>query len=167
MTWVVLLGVLAIAGAIAGVGLVVRRSAGEAGALEANPMLARLTAEVHAGEEQVLIHVARSLGLPTGRDDVGYGEIYVSGSAGSTMKLSSRSEIGRGFDAEVRVHRTRRASVAEYFVLRVPGDETVLQRIAALDDELVTAIRELDPSATVRRTSERQERMGGFLQTTR
>ncbi|MBT1617498.1 hypothetical protein, partial [Klebsiella pneumoniae] len=81
--------------------------------------------------------------------DGGYGEVYLAGSAGTTMKLASRSEIGRGFDAEVRVHRTRRSSVAEYFVLRLPGDERVLQHIADLDDRIVRAVRALDPEAHV------------------
>lgn len=149
---VLLIGVLALAGVVVGVALVARQSGPRTQALEANPMAPRLSAEVHAGEEQVLIHLARSLALPTSRDDVGYGEIYIAGSAGMTMKLASRSEIGRGFDAEVRVHRTRRASVAEYFILRLPGDDTLHQRIAGLDDRIAQAITVLDPQAQVRRS---------------
>ena len=151
MTVLLLLGVLAIAGAVAGVVMVVRRGLDRVGRIEANPMSPRVSAEVHAGEEQVLIHLARALTLPSDRDDVGYGEIYIAGSAGMTMKLASRSEIGRGFDAEVRVQRTRRASLAEYYILRLPGDEALLERIAALDDQIAGALRSLDPEAQVRR----------------
>ena len=150
-----LIGALALAGAVAGVVVVHRTGGGPAG-LEADPLVPRVSAEVHAGEEQVLIHLAHSLALPPARDDVGYGEIYLAGSAGATMKLASRSEIGRGFDAEVRVHRTRRASVAEYFVLRLPGDESVLRRIAALDDQVAAALRTLDPAARIQRSDERR-----------
>jgi hypothetical protein len=110
-------------------------------------MSPRVSAEVHAGEEQVLIHVARSLRLPSDRDDVAYGEIYIAGSAGMTLKLASRSEIGRGFDAEVRVHRTRRASLAEYYILRLPGDESLYTEIASLDDRIAQSFRVLDPDA--------------------
>jgi hypothetical protein len=151
MTVLLLLCVLAVAGVLAGVVAVVRRSAERAFRLEANPMTPRVSAEVHAGEEQVLIHLARSLTLPSDRDDVGYGEIYIAGSAGMTMKLASRSEIGRGFDAEVRVQRTRRASLAEYYILRLPGDEALHERIAALDDQIAHALKALDPEAHVRR----------------
>jgi hypothetical protein len=151
MMVLLVLGALAVVGALVGVGVVVRERVGTASALEANPMVPRVTAEVRAGEEQVLIHLARSLTLPSGRDEVGYGEIYIAGSAGMTMKLASRSEIGRGFDGEVRVHRTKRASIAEYYILRMPGDETLHARIAALDEQIAAALKSLDPQATVRR----------------
>jgi hypothetical protein len=145
-----LLCVLAIAGAVAGVVVIIRRGLDHSGRLEADPTSPRVSAEVHAGEEQVLIHLARSLALPSDRDDVGYGEIYVAGSAGMTMKLASRSEIGRGFDAEVRVQRTRQASIAEYYILRLPGDDALHARIAGLDDEIARALRALDPQAQIR-----------------
>lgn len=149
----VLIGCLALAGAVVGVILAVRRDGSGASPIEANPMQARVSAEVHAGEEQVLIHLARTLTLPSGSDEVGYGEIYLAASAGTTMKIASRSEIGRGFDGEVRVHRTRRASVAEYYILRMPGDESLHARIAALDDRIADALITLDPQAHVRRPS--------------
>ena len=147
----VLLLALAVAGAVAGVVAVARRSTERLDGIEANPMAPRVSAEVHAGEEQVLIHLARSLMLPSERDDVAYGEIYLVGSAGMTMKIASRSEIGRGFDAEVRVHRTRRASLAEYYILRLPGDESLHEKILALDDRIAKALRGLDPHAQIRR----------------
>jgi hypothetical protein len=152
MVMLVVLGALALVGAATGIVVVVRQGAQPALRLEADPMSPRVVAEVRAGEEQVLIHLARSLMLPSGRDDVAYGEIYIAGSAGMTMKLASRSEIGRGFDGEVRVHRTKRASIAEYYILRLPGDETLHRRIAALDDQIATALTVLDPHAQVRRT---------------
>lgn len=151
MVILLVLGALALAGAAAGVVAVVRQGSETGLRLEANPMSPRVVAEVRAGEEQVLIHLARSLTLPSGRDDVAYGEIYIAGSAGMTLKLASRSEIGRGFDGEVRVQRTKRASVAEYYILRLPGDETLHRRIAALDDQIAAALVSLDPHAQVRR----------------
>jgi hypothetical protein len=151
MTVLLLIAALAVAGAVSGVVAVARRSTERSTRLEANPMVPRVSAEVHAGEEQVLIHLARSLTLPSDRDDVGYGEIYLAGSAGMTMKIASRSEIGRGFDAEIRVHRTRRASLAEYTILQLPGDESLHDRIAALDGQIVHALQTLDPQAQVRR----------------
>jgi hypothetical protein len=127
-------------------------------------MVARVTAEVRTGEEQVLIHLARTLDVATGRADVAYGEIYVAGSAGMVMRLASRSEIGRGFDGEVRVRRTRRGSIVEYFILRVPGDETLHRRIHALDEEIAASLRALDPAAQVRVIGEAGERhQRGFL----
>lgn len=152
MTVLIVLAAAAVLGAIAGVAAVARRATERAGAVEANPMVPRVSAEVRAGEEQVLIHLARTLTLPSDRDDVGYGEIYLAGSAGMTMRIASRSEIGRGFEAEVRVHRTRRASLAEYFVLRMPGDESLHARILALDDRIADALLAIDPQAHVRRT---------------
>lgn len=148
-----LIGFLALGGAVIGVVLGIRRDGSGRSRIEANPMQARISAEVRAGEEQVLIHLARSLTLPSGSDDVGYGEIYLAASAGTTMKIASRSEIGRGFDGEVRVHRSRRASVAEYYILRMPGDESLHARIAALDDRIADALTALDPQAHVRRLS--------------
>lgn len=150
MMTLLLLAVLAVAGAAAGVVVIVRRAGGRT-RLEADPTSPRVSAEVHAGEEQVLIHLARSLQLASDRDDVGYGEIYIAGSAGMTLKLASRSEIGRGFDAEVRVHRTRRASLAEYYILRLPGDESLHPEIASLDERIANALQVLDPQARVQR----------------
>lgn len=155
---IVALMVLLVAGAVVAVVLVGRASSDDAPDLEANPMSPRVVCEVHAGEEQTLIHLARSLSLPSGKQDVGYGEIYLAGSAGTTMRLATRSEIGRGFDGEIRVHRTRRSSVAEYFVLRLPGDEAVVHRIADLDERIVRAARALDPQAVVRRVGEHHHR---------
>ncbi len=156
---VVGLAVLLVLGAVAGVVLVRRAPPTVDGAgLEANAMAPRVVCEVHAGEEQTLIHLVRSLALPSGKQDVGYGEIYLAGSAGTTMKLATRSEIGRGFDGEIRVRRTRRSSIAEYFVLRLPGDERVLRVIADLDERIVRAARSLDPQASVQRLSERGRR---------
>lgn len=156
----VLLLVLALAGAVVGVLRITRRASEGAAVLEADPMRPRVSAEVRAGEEQVLIHLARSLLLPSGRDEVGYGEIYLAGSVGMTMQLASRSEIGRGFDAEVRVRRTRRASLVEYSILQLPGDESLHDRIAALDGRIAAALRALDPEAQIRRGGHRSPGSG-------
>jgi hypothetical protein len=151
MILLIAIGALAVVGAATGIVLVARQGLQQGALLEADSMTPRVVAEVRAGEEQVLIHLARSLTLPSGREDVAYGEIYIAGSAGMTMRLASRSEIGRGFEGEVRVHRTRRASMAEYYILRLPGDETLHPRIAALDDEIAHAFTTLDPHAQIRR----------------
>lgn len=143
----------------AGVGIVlVGRSlrAAQGTGIEADSMSPRVVCEVRTGEEQLLIRLAHELALPSGRDDVAYGQVYLAGTAGSTLRLQTRSEIGRGFDAEIRVHRSRRSSVAEYFVLRVPADDAVLQQIASLDERIVHAARTLDPQAQVRRAGERR-----------
>lgn len=132
----------------------------------ADPDRPRIVGEVRTGVEQVLIHVARSLGLPSGRDDVGYGEIYLEGELGSVLVLRSRSEIGRGFEGEVRVRRVRSASAVEYVVLRVPDDEGLHRSIAALDERVGQALRTLDPAATVRRPH-RIGRLPGFTPTVR
>ncbi|GAA2753408.1 hypothetical protein [Amnibacterium kyonggiense] len=145
------LAVAAVTGIVAGVVALLRRAAERASRLEADPTTPRVAAEVHAGEEQVLIHLARALELPSDRDDVAYGQIYIVGSAGMTLKLASRSEIGRGLDAEVRVQRTRRASLAEYYVLRLPGDESLHDDIVDLDGRIAAALHTLDPEAHVRR----------------
>ena len=168
MTVALLLAVgLVLAGLVAGAFLLLRQRASAGGGLEADPMTPHLTADVHAGEEQVLIHLARTLQLPVGRDDADYGQVYIAGGAGSTLRLATRSEIGRGFDGEVRVHRTRRSSVAEYFILRLPGDEQVLETIAGLDGRIATALRSLDPEVRVRRARTAQDLLRGFSPTTR
>ncbi|MGT2427057.1 hypothetical protein [Amnibacterium kyonggiense] len=151
MVVLLVLAAVAVAGGVFGVAAVLRRGAERTTRLEADPTTPRVAAEVHAGEEQVLIHLARALALPSDRDDVVYGQIYIAGSAGMTLKLASRSEIGRGFDAEVRVQRTRRASLAEYYVLRLPGDESLHDGIVDLDGRIADALHGLDPEAHVRR----------------
>lgn len=143
----------------------VRRTA-RAAVVVADRERPRVTGEVRAGVEQVLIHLARALGLPSGVDDVGYGGIYLAGEDGSVLTLRSRSEIGRGFEGEVRVRRVRSASVVEYLVLRVPDDEALHRAVAALDDRVGQALTSMDPAATVRRTH-RAGRLPGFTPTTR
>ncbi|HEY0374863.1 MAG TPA: hypothetical protein VGC94_08700 [Amnibacterium sp.] len=128
--------------------------------LEADPVSPRLSAEVRSGEEQVMIQVARSLSIAVGPDQVGYGEIYVVSSAGNVIKLASRSEIGRGFDGEIRLQRGRRGTLAEYFVLRLPGDETLHSRVLRLDRQIAEALRAIDPQAEVRMSAEPQRSRG-------
>ena len=89
------------------------------------PYSPRISAEVHTGEEQVMIHLAQALRVAMGRDQVAYGEIYVVSSSDGIIRLASRSEIGRGFEGEIRVQPARRGTLAEYFVLRLPADESL------------------------------------------
>ncbi len=152
--------------AVSAVGFTMRRRRAGRVLVAADPDRPRVTGEVRAGVEQILIHVARSLALPSGRDDVGYGETYLAGEDGSVLTLRSRSEIGRGFEGEVRVRRGRDASVVEYLVLRVPEDEALHRSIAALDERVGRALKALDPAATVRRP-QRAGQLPGFTSTTR
>jgi hypothetical protein len=125
--------------------------------LEADAVSPRISAEVRSGEEQVMIHVARSLRVAVGPDQVGYGEIYVVSSADDVIKLTSRSEIGRGFDGEIRLQRGRRGTVVEYFVLRLPGDESLHGRVLRLDRQIADALHAIDPQAEVRMVAEQQQ----------
>jgi len=112
----VLPGLLVLVGVLAGGFVLLRPGLMTAPHLEADSLSPRISAEVRAGEEQVMIQLARSISVAVGRDQVGYGEIYVVSSADGRIKLASRSEIGRGFDGEIRLTRGRRGTVAEYFV---------------------------------------------------
>ena len=122
-----------------------------------DPYSPRISAEVHTGEEQVMIHLARSLRVAMGRDQVGYGEIYVVSSSGGVIRLASRSEIGRGFEGEIRVRPARRGTLAEYFVLRLPGDESLHSRVLRLDRQIADALHGIDPQAEVRMYAEQPE----------
>src|SRR3954453_19667711 len=102
-------------GLLAGLVLVLRPTEGVSADLEANPLKPRLRATVHTGGEQLGLHRARVLGVAVGRDDGGYGEVYVASSSVDRIKFVSRSEIGREFQGELVVRRVRDTSVAEYF----------------------------------------------------
>jgi hypothetical protein len=82
----------------------------------------------------------------------------VAGSSERVIRLASRSEIGRGFEGEIRVHRDGRASVVEYFVLAVPGDETLHARVLRLDRRIASGLRHIDPHAEVRLQGEPPDR---------
>jgi len=155
----VLLPTLLVAVAVlVGLVLVVRPALMSARHLEADSVSPRISAEVRSGEEQVMIHIAHSLSLAVGPDQVGYGEIYVVSSAETVIKLASRSEIGRGFDGEIRLQRGRRGTLAEYFVLRLPGDESLHARVLRLDRQIADALHTIDPQAEVRMVAEQQQR---------
>jgi len=143
-------GLLVLAGILVGLFVLLRPALLSAPQLEADPLSPRISAEVHSGEEQVMIHLARSLAVAMGRDQVGYGEIYVTSSADGVIKLASRSEIGRGFDGEIRIRRGSRGTLAEYYVLRLPGDEAVQARVMRLDRQLTDALHTIDPHAEIR-----------------
>ena len=144
---------VAVAAAV-GLVLILRPALMIAPPLEADPVSPRISAEVRSGEEQVIIHVARSLSVAVGSDQVGYGEIYVASSAGDVIKLASRSEIGRGFDGEIRLQRGRHGTVVEYFVLRLPGDESLHSRVLRLDRQIADALHAIDPQAEVQMVAE-------------
>jgi len=147
-----------------GLVLILRPALMTAQSLEADPVSPRISAEVRSGEEQVMIHVARSLSVAVGPDQVGYGEIYVVSSTDGVIKLASRSEIGRGFDGEIRLQRGRRGTLVEYFVLRLPGDESLHGRVLRLDRQIGDALHAMDPQADVRMVAEQpRQRSSGRM----
>ena len=151
-------GLLVLVAVLVGLVLLLRPALMRAPHVEVDPYSPRISAEVHTGEEQVMIHLARSLRVAMGRDQVGYGEIYVVSSSGGVIKLASRSEIGRGFEGEIRVQPARRGTLAEYFVLRLPGDESLHSRVLRLDRQIADALHGIDPQAEVRMYAEQPER---------
>lgn len=155
---------LVTAAVLVGLVLILRPALTTAPPLEADPASPRISAEVRSGEEQVMIHVARSLSVAVGSDQVGYGEVYVVSSTDGVIKLRSRSEIGRGFDGEVRLQRGRRGTLVEYFVLRVPGDESLHARVLRLDRQIADALRAMDSQAEVRMAVEQpRQRSSGRM----
>lgn len=151
-------GLLVLVGILVGLVLLLRPALLNAPHLEVDSVSPRISAEVRAGEEQVMLAVTRSLSVSFGRDQVGYGEIYVVSSSDGVVKLASRSEIGRGFDGEIRLRRGARGTVAEYYVLRLPGDEAVHARVVRLDRQIADALRTIDPQAEVRMYADRPDR---------
>jgi hypothetical protein len=150
-------GVLMLLGLIAGLVLVLRPSNGMSSDLEANPLRPRLRATVHTGSEQVVLHMARVLGLAIGRDDVGYGEVYVASSSEDRIRFLSRSEIGREFQGELVVRRVRDHSVAEYFLLALPDDQLLHQRVRRLERQIAEGVHSLDPGAQLDGPDERRQ----------
>jgi hypothetical protein len=149
-------------GLIAGLVLVLRPTGRSGDDLEANPLKPRLRATVHTGGEQVVLHLARVLGIAIGRDDVGYGEVYVASSSEDRIRFLSRSEIGREFQGELVVRRVRDASVAEYFLLALPDEQQLHQRVRRLERQIADGIRSLDPSAQIDAPEELQQRRGSM-----
>ena len=69
------------------------------------------------------------------------------------MRFATRSEIGRGYEAEMTIRRSRHRSTVEYFVLRLPGDEAVYERLVVFERQVVEALTVLDPRAEIRAAS--------------
>lgn len=151
LTAIVLGLLLVLAGIVAALVIVLRATMRRPTPLEPNTMTPRVTAEVRAGEEQVLLHLVRALPIAAGRDQVAYGEIYVASSTNNVLRLASRSEIGRGFAGELRVHRERERSKVEYFVHALPGDEGVRENVQRLEAQIAAVLRTIDSGARVRR----------------
>ncbi len=150
-------GVLMLLGLIAGLVLVLRPARQQGDRLEANPLKPRLRATVHTGGEQLVLHLARVLGVAIGRDDVGYGEVYVASSSEDRIRFLSRSEIGREFQGELVVRRVRDNSVAEYFLLALPDEQQLHQRVRRLERQIADGIRSLDPEAQIDVAEARQQ----------
>lgn len=153
----VLLGVLAlgllvlIAALVVAVVLLLRSLRRPPPRLVADPVVPRLTADVRAGGEQIVLSLARSLGIAPSRNEAAYGEVYVVASRENLLRLGSRSEIGRGFAGEVRIRRTPEGSRVEYVVLALPGDEDLHARVYRLDEQIVEGLRNVDRSARIQR----------------
>jgi hypothetical protein len=119
--------------------------------LVADPAVPRVTADVRAGGEQIVLSLARSLGIASSRNEAAYGELYVIASREDLLRLGSRSEIGRGFAGEVRIRRTPDGSRVEYVVLALPGDEELHGRVRRVDEQIVEGLRNVDRSARIQR----------------
>ncbi len=154
-------GLLVLVGVLVGLVLLLRPTLMRSPNLEVDSYSPRISAEVHTGEEQVLIHLAQALRVAMGRDQVAYGEIYVASSSDGIIRLASRSEIGRGFEGEIRVQPARRGTLAEYFVLRLPADESLHPVVLRLDRRIADALRAIDPHADVRLYREQVQRSSG------
>lgn len=109
-----------------------------------------MRADVHTGTEQALIGIARGLSLVGQPNDAAYGQMYVQPDGDDALLIGSRSEIGRGFRASIRVTRGRSLTHVDYSILRLPGDDSLHAAVLQFELLLIEAVRRLDPNADVR-----------------
>jgi hypothetical protein len=143
----VLVGVL---GVVVAGALVVRAGRSAAGAPDRAAGTLRVRADVHTGVEQALIGITRSLSLVGRPSDAAYGQMWVQQEGDDALLIGSRSELGRGFRAVIRVERGRSLTHLEYSILRLPGDESLHTAVLQFELLLIEAVRRLDPNADVR-----------------
>jgi hypothetical protein len=112
--------------------------------------LERLRATLHMGAEQTLLGIHREIDLPKGAGEVPYGGMYVAEAADTRLVVRTRSELDRGLMSVIDIRRTRTATVVVYSILRLPGDQDLLDAVLALELRLIKAVRRLDRSVDVR-----------------
>jgi len=140
---------LGVIGAVIAVALLLRagRAVGPADTAQGT---VRVRADVHTGVEQALVGIARALALVGQPGDAAYGQMYLQQTAEGVLTVGSRSEIGRGFRAQIVVRRGRSTSQVLYAILRLPGDDSLHAAVLQFELLLIEAIRRLDPNADVR-----------------
>lgn len=146
------LAVLAIAGAVIGVGVALRSGGGDPqprGSVGGEQGLLRMTAEVHTGWEQTLLGLVRELGLPRGAGELRYGQLYVETRSEQRLLVRSRSEIGRGFIGAIDLEPRRGFTRVTYSILRLPGDEALHKQVLDLELHLISALRRIDSDVNV------------------
>jgi hypothetical protein len=102
------------------------------------------------GAEQTLLGLHREIDLPRGVGDVPYGGMYLAEAADTRLVVRTRSEIDRGLMSVIDIRRTRTATVVVYSILRLPGDQGLLDAVLALELRLIGAVRRLDRTVEVR-----------------
>ena len=116
--------------------------------------LARIHAEVHTGWEQTLLGLTREVGLPRRSSDVAYGGFYLDPQAEDRLLIRSRSEIGRGYIGSFRLQPRRALTLVDYSIVRLPGDDTLHDRVLALELQIIDALRRIDRNVNVQLTGE-------------
>lgn len=109
----------------------------------------RVRAEVHTGWEQTLLGLTRELGLPRRSDDVPYGGFYLDPQSEERVLVRSRSEIGRGYIGALQLTPQRGLTVVDYSIVRLPGDETLHDRVLGLELQVISALRRIDRDVDV------------------
>jgi hypothetical protein len=110
----------------------------------------RVSATVGTGGEQIIVYLARVLGVARTVDEAEYGHVYIADSSENGIVFATRSEIGRGFAADLTVRRAPHGSQVEYTVRSLPGDDTVAAEVTSLETHIATALKSLDPAAEIR-----------------
>ena len=147
----VVLTLLAVAGAVIGVGVALRSGGSDRSpaGIHSQQGLLRLTAEVHTGWEQTLLGLIRELGLPRGAGELRYGQLYVETRTEQRLLVRSRSEIGRGFVGAIDLEPRRGLTRVTYAILRLPGDEGLHAQVLDLELHLISALRRIDRDVNV------------------
>jgi hypothetical protein len=150
----ILLTLVAVVGAIAGVVVALRSGADDRDAPALGDGqeegLLRVSAEIHTGWEQTLVALVRELSLPRGAQDIAYGALYLEPRTEHRLFVRTRSEIGRGFLGAVDIRPGRGSTRVSYAIVRLPGDEQLHARVLDFELGLISAIRRIDRDANVR-----------------
>ncbi len=112
--------------------------------------LVRVRALVGTGHEQLLIGLARELHLPNRAEDVPYGGLYLDSNPPLGLVVRTSSVLGRGLVAPLSVRAGHGATELTYGIVRLPDDETLHATVLDFEVQLISALRRLSPSATIR-----------------